>query len=184
MPMKHLDNLISGRIASPYDLNNKDDVKNLTKEQKSEVKSVSSISYVLLPLYGDKDTSHVYEGSNAFGAKTQVTELSGSRYSLAVNVGKQVGFGPSFLIASAPLPREKAEDPMPYLDMKLYWVVARPCGECLFGDLAQMGTIGEPTFDSPYSIKLVHQYVFGSLIAVRFIDRRDGSTVAISSGGH
>lgn len=47
----------------------------------------------------------------------------------------------------------------------------------------QRGTLGRPTFSAPYDIKLLHRFVFAKLVAVRFIDRRDGSNVAISVGG-
>lgn len=56
------------------------------------------------------------------------------------------------------------------------------CEECLLGGITVRGTLSGPTISSPYDIKLLHNYIFAKLIAVWFIDRRDATTFAISTG--
>ncbi len=178
------DNVRYGQIALPYDLpfglgGNK---KEFTKEQKAEVKAMTKTSFLILPLYGEKDVAGTYEAANGFGAKATVISLSGVRYSLGVNMGKQRMVGESFRVASAPLPRDKAPDLIPNLDVQLYWMAAKPCEHCLSGGQADTGTIGGPTFSNPQDVNLVQNYVFARLVAIHFVDRRDGKTYAISTG--
>jgi len=185
IPLKRLENLFHGlEGASPYDVaTRKSDAKSLTSDQKKAVRAAGNTDYLLLPIYGEKNVISSYEATNAFGARIGVSEISGVRYSIAVNVGnKIIGIGEPFRVATAPLSREKAADFMPFLDLKLYWIAANPCDECLFAGAVERGTLGGPTLSKPYDIKLLHNYVFAKLIAVRFVDRRDGVTLAISSG--
>jgi hypothetical protein len=93
-----------------------------------------------------------------------------------------MGIGEAFRVGGTSVPREKAADLMPFLDIKLYWIAEKPCDECLFGGATVRGSLSSPTLSAPYDIKLLHNYIFAKLIAVRFIDRRDGTTLAISTG--
>jgi len=161
----------------------KSEAKSLTSDQKKSVKAVGNIDYLLLPIYGEKNVVRTYEATNAFGARIDVSDISGVRYSIAVDVGnKIIGIGEPFRVAAARLSREKAAELMNFLDLKLYWIAANPCDECLSAGKAVRGTLGGPTLSKPYDIKVLHTYVFAKLVAVRFVDRRDGSTLAISSG--
>jgi hypothetical protein len=180
------DNVRYGQMAIAYDfisaMGGGDKKSSLSKEQKNEVKTMAGTSFLILPLYGEKDVAGVYEATNGFGAKTNVVSLKGTRYSLAVNMGKQLMVGQSFRVATVPLPRDKAPDLVPNLDLQLYWVTAKPCDDCLTGGQADTGTLGGPTFQNPQDVRLLQHYVFAQLVAVRFVDRRNGKTYAISAG--
>ncbi len=183
-----LDNVRIGQIALPYDLDplwgRGGGKKGFTKEQKAEVKAMTNATFLILPVYGEKDVAGTYEAANGFGAKTTVISLTGVRYSLGVNIGKQrvVGFAPPFRVASAPLLRDEAPDLIPNLDVQIYWMAAKPCEGCLSGGQADTGTMGGPTFNNPQDVHLLQNYVFARLVAVHFVDRRDGKTYAISTG--
>jgi hypothetical protein len=176
-----VDNVRYGGIALPDGLSVK---KGFTKEQKAEVKAMTNTTFLILPLYGEKNVAGTYEGANGFGAKTTVISLRGVRYSLGVNVGRQrvVGLAPPFRVASTPLPRDKAPDLIPNLDVQLYWIAAKACEDCLSGGQVDTHNLGGPTFTNPQDVQLVQNYVFAKLVGVRFVDRRDGKTYAISTG--
>ncbi|HEY6766757.1 MAG TPA: hypothetical protein VI386_18500 [Candidatus Sulfotelmatobacter sp.] len=185
IPLKRLENLYHGlEGASAYDLQfRKKEADHLSGDQKKEIKTAGESDYLLIPLYGDHNAATTYEGTNALGAKREVAEVRGVRYSIAVNVGKKfTGYGEAFPIAKIAVPREKAAQLMPFLDVKLYWLSARPCNQCVYSGSVVRGTLAGPTFTSPYDIKVLHKFVFAKLVAVRFVDRRDGTTVAISTG--
>lgn len=187
IPLERLQNLFHGlEGASAYDLQSrKGEAKNLTGDQRKEIKMAGDADYLLLAIASEQNASGSYQATNAFGAQREVTEIRGVRYSIAVNVGnKIVGYGERFKVASVPMTRDKAAELMPFLDLKLYWIAAKPCSECLSAGSVIRGTLNTPTLSNPYDIKLLHNFVFSKLIAVRFIDRRDGSTVAISTGDH
>jgi hypothetical protein len=183
--MERLQNLFHGlEGASAFDLRSrKGEAKSLTNDDKREIKTAGAADYLLVPIYAEQNTSGRYQASNAFGAQREIAEIRGVRYSIALNVGnKVVGYGERFKVASVPMERDKAAELMPFLDLKLYWIAAKPCNQCLAGGQATRGTLGGPTLSTPYDIKLLHNFIFAKLIAVRFIDRRDGSTIAISAG--
>lgn len=178
------DNVRFGQIALPYAISAlAGQKKDLTKDQKNEVKSMASTSFLLLPLYGEKDQAGTYEATNGFGAKTTVVSLKGIRYSLAINMGKQLMVGDSFRVATVPLPRDKAPDLIPNLDLQLYWIASKPCNDCLTGGQLLTGNLGGPTFNNPQDVQMAHTYIFGRFVAVRLVDRRDGKTYAVFSGG-
>jgi len=179
-----LDNVRFGQIALPYDLSfgGGGGKKEFTKEHKAEVKAMTNTSFLILPLYGEKDVAGTYEAANGFGAKATVISVRGVRYSLGVNMGKNLMVGQSFRVASVPLPRDKAPDLVPNLDVQIYWTAAKPCEDCLSGGQDETGNLGGPTFSNPQDVHLVQNYVFARLVAVRFVDRRDGKTYAISTG--
>jgi hypothetical protein len=159
-----------------------DKTRNFTKEQKHEMNTVKRTSYLFLPLYGVNDVMSKYDATNGFGAHVIVTSLKGVRYSLALNMGKEFMAGESFRIASVSMPLDKAPDLIPNLDVQLYWITAIPCEACLTGGQIETGNHSGPTFDIPIDIHLLQNYVFAKLVAVRFIDRRDGKTYAVSAG--
>lgn len=171
-----------GQVALPYDLTAMGK-KELTKDQKNEFKAMTGTSFLFLPLYGGKDETEVYEASNAFGAKTNVLSLKGVRYSLAINMGKQLMVGQSFRVATVPLPRDKAPDLLPNLDVQLYWLAAKPCDNCLTGGQQVTGNLGGPTLANPQDVRLTQTYVFGRFVAVRLVDRRDGKAYAVFASG-
>jgi len=177
-----LDNVRYGQIALSFYRGG--DKKGFTKEQKAEEKAMTNTRFLFLPLYGGKDEAGTYEATNRFGAHATVISLRGVRYSLAVNIGKDrmLGLGPWFRVASAPLPRDKAPDLIPNLDVQLYWIAAKACEDCLSGGQVDTHNPGGPTFTNPQDVQLVQNYVFAKLVGVRFVDRRDGKTYAISTG--
>lgn len=184
IPLERLHNLFHGlEGVSAYDLQSqKKEAKTLTGDEKKEIKAAGSADYLLIPVYGEKNAAGTYQATNAFGAAREVVEVRGVRYSIAVSVGnKTIGYGERFRVAAIPMGREKAAELMPFLDLRLYWIGANPCGKCLFGGSAVRGTLGGPILSAPFDVKMLHNFVFAKLVAVRFVDRRDGSTVAIST---
>lgn len=152
--------------------------KKLSHEQVSDRNALMKTSFMFLPLYGEKDEATTYDASNAFGAKTTVVALKGVRYSLAINMGQQFPLG--YRVASVSLPRDIAPDLLPNLDVKLYWIAARPCGQCLTGGQANISDPEGPTFSHPQDVQFTHDYVFAKF---SFIDRRDGKVYATYVGG-
>ena len=171
-------NLRYGQMALPFSLIEE---KKLSHEQVSDRTALTKTSFMFLPLYGEKDQAGTYDATNAFGAKTTVVALKGFRYSLAINMGKQ--FVSEYRVATVALPRDTAPDLLPNLDVKLYWITARPCGQCLTGGQAKISDPEGPTFSHPHDVEFTHDYVFAKFIAIRLIDRRDGKIYATYVGG-
>ncbi len=161
-------------------------IENLTPDQEKEIMRVGNSPFALVPLYGSSnDKVTQYEAGNAYGATTTVTDLKGTRYSLAIPASTlrdgAVGSPMDMTLVSFPIAPAKAREQLPALDVEIDWIAIQPCSLCNWGGSADRSPSEEATISSPYKITFTHKFVYAKITAIKLIDRRDGSVVFTQS---
>lgn len=169
---------MAGGGASPYSKRyNPLQWGQLPRDVRSQLKKVGNAWFWLLPVQTTDVQTGSYAASNAMGAQTNVAEVTGTNYTLAVPTGWNSSTGAQ-LVAEASVPPGEAREVLDHLALDIVFRAVKPCDVCFQAGTVERGTLGGPTLRSPYDIKLQHRYVYAEIAEVRFVDTRNGRVVA------
>jgi hypothetical protein len=177
VPFAIEDNGMTGTMSSPYDVSNRSEREQLSRHDRSVVDDLGN-SYFMLFQIASAGNAKVatFDAENAYGAKTKVLSGSETVYSIAVPTeGNMYRPVPLF---SATVANDVARDVVPNLDIEFDWEAQQPCAVCFKAGTVERGTMTAPTFSSPYTLKILHKYVFARITAIKLTDRRTGAVIA------
>lgn len=164
-----------GGSPSPYDYNPVFTDKAIPSPVRKELKAVWSRNYWLIPATETSAEQDVYEATNGFGAKVEVTRRQAIRYGIATRIPEKLTVMTALII---PMEPERAREMIDNLDVVLSWRVAPACSICFRADTKVTGRAA--SMSTPTEERIENRYVFADITKIEVFDRTTGELIQMA----